>query len=693
MFFEFLRFELRYWLRGWMVYIFLAILALLFFAAASSDNITVGQALGNTYRNAPYVIQMYYAMVGIFTGLMVTAFVDSAASRDFASKSSEILFSKPISKASYVFGRFTGAYLIAVIPTLGVSIGIILAKYMPWVDAERWGPIHWQAHLNGILAFALPNTLIFGAIVFALAVVTRNTLYSFIGTLLLLVGYAISSSYLSDLENETLGAMLDPLGIGAFSIATKYWAIEEKNTLSVGLTGLVLYNRLLWSAIAVGVAFVAYGLFSFSEKPRRGRQKKTEKEMPLAQEKALPVCQTNVVGLRSEFGQFFSHLKNDFRGVVRSTVFLVLLAACMLNVIPSVWLNATQSYGQSSFPVTYFQIENIRGSMITFLLAIITFFGGVLIWRDRDVRMHEILGALPYPNWTAYLSRLVSLIFIIAILLSCGIAIGIGAQLASGYNRLQLDVYVKDLLVIDLVKMSFLAVLALLMHSLAPNKYIGYFLFIIFVVLNAFLWDYMRVETLLVRYGRMPTYTYSDMYGFAPYASGLFWFGLYWVLFSVLVAWFTVRVLHRGVSAPLKERLKSGLKQVRGSSLAFVGVFGLLWIGLGGWLFYNTQVLNELVSAKERESRQVDYEKAYKSLENSPSPYVTKIDYEIDIFPEERKLTMKGTQDLVNKSDGPLETVFFTLYPGFDTTIEIEGATLKESNDRYWFEPMLSTNR
>ncbi len=43
---------------------------------------------------------------------------------------------------------------------------------------------------------------------------------------------------------------------------------------------------------------------------------------------------------------------------------------------------------------------------------------------------------------------------------------------------------------------------------------------------------------------------------------------------------------------------------------------------------------------------------------------------------------MKGTQDLVNKSDGPLETVFFTLYPGFDTTIEIEGATLKESNDR-----------
>ncbi len=192
--------------------------------------------------------------------------------------------------------------------------------------------------------------------------------------------------------------------------------------------------------------------------------------------------------------------------------------------------------------------------MITFLLAIITFFGGVLIWRDRDVRMHEILGALPYPNWTAYLSRLVSLIFIIAILLSCGIRHCIGAQLASGYNRLQLDVYVKDLLVIDLVKMSFLAVLALLMHSLAPNKYIGYFLFIIFVVLNAFLWDYMRVETLLVRYGRMPTYTYRicmDSHLMHRGSFGLVSIGCSSAPWS---PGFTVRVLHRGVSAPIKER-------------------------------------------------------------------------------------------------------------------------------------------
>jgi ABC-type multidrug transport system fused ATPase/permease subunit len=41
---EFFRFELRYWLRGFMVYIFFFIVALLFGIATGSDNIQVGQA-------------------------------------------------------------------------------------------------------------------------------------------------------------------------------------------------------------------------------------------------------------------------------------------------------------------------------------------------------------------------------------------------------------------------------------------------------------------------------------------------------------------------------------------------------------------------------------------------------------------------------------------------------------------------
>ncbi len=99
----------------------------------------VGSALGNTHRNAPHVIQAFYVGVGLLSILMTTAFVDSAASRDFATGSSALLFSKPIKRRDYLVGRFIGAVLIALIPSLGVSLGILAAGISPWVVPERWG--------------------------------------------------------------------------------------------------------------------------------------------------------------------------------------------------------------------------------------------------------------------------------------------------------------------------------------------------------------------------------------------------------------------------------------------------------------------------------------------------------------------------------------------------------------------------
>lgn len=682
MFWEFFRFELRYWFRGWMVYIFLAIMTLVFFAGASSDQVVIGQALGNTNRNAPHVIQMFYAMSGIFCGLMATAFVDSAASRDFTSKSGDFVFSKPISKAAYIFGRFFAASIAALVPSLGVSLGILLARFGPWVDPTRWGAVDWSAHLNGILVFAIPNTLLFAAIVFAISVLTRSTLYSFVGTLLFIVAYAVSGSYLQDMENERLAAMLDPLGIGAFGVITKYWAVEEKNTLSVGLSGLMLANRALWMGIVSSILAFAYWRFSFSEGSRRSSRSERKLAQDAAVVKEMLFIQPRADGFLSHFQQFISHFRNDVRGVIRSTVFLVLMLACLLNMVPVIWFEATSSYGQHAFPVTYNQVDVIRGTSLLFVIAIITFFAGVLTWRDRDVRLNEILGALPYPNWTAFLSRFLTLAIIIESIFCIGILVAILAQLADGYTRLQLGVYVQELLVIDFLKMSFLAMLAFLMHTLAPNKYIGYFLFIIGVVANAFLWNVLRIDTILVKFGRLPGYTYSDMFGIAPYRSGLIAFGIYWVAFCLILAWLCTCIAHRGIARPLFQRIRYGFKDLSGSSKLFVIAASCVWLSVGVWLYYNTLILNEFVGSQELEVRQVDYEKKYKATEKEPLPSITSVQYEIDIFPAERNLVMKGKQELVNKSQVPINTVAFNITPNLETRIEVAGATRESVDER-----------
>ena len=113
MFKQFFNFEVRFWLRSWYAPAFFD-RCIDVFRAASSDQITVGSSLKNTFRNAPWVVENFYAVCSLLTLLMTTAFVNSAASRDFAHNTHQILFSTPIRKIDYLAGRFLGSALVAV---------------------------------------------------------------------------------------------------------------------------------------------------------------------------------------------------------------------------------------------------------------------------------------------------------------------------------------------------------------------------------------------------------------------------------------------------------------------------------------------------------------------------------------------------------------------------------------------------
>src|ERR1700683_1923538 len=54
------RFEIRFWLRSWMLWIFLFVVGVLIFGAIGSDEVMAGLNLSNTYRNAPFTIASFY---------------------------------------------------------------------------------------------------------------------------------------------------------------------------------------------------------------------------------------------------------------------------------------------------------------------------------------------------------------------------------------------------------------------------------------------------------------------------------------------------------------------------------------------------------------------------------------------------------------------------------------------------------
>lgn len=108
------------------------------------------------------------------------------------------------------------------------------------------------------------------AVIFSVATLTRNTIAAFISAIVLMVGYLIAQSLMGDMDNEVIGAMLNsPFGLNALDQSTKYWTVSEKNTMALPTNGVLLWNRILWICVSIGVFIFGYLRFSFYDRKQK----------------------------------------------------------------------------------------------------------------------------------------------------------------------------------------------------------------------------------------------------------------------------------------------------------------------------------------------------------------------------------------------------------------------------------------
>ena len=676
MFFHLFKFELRYWLRQPMVYIFFLINALLVFGATSSDEITIGGGVGNVFKNAPYVVENYYGFFSLLSLLMITAFLNSAAARDFTERTSQIIFTTPIRKRDFLLGRFAGSLLIAIIPFLGVSAGVLIGSLMPWIEPERIGPTIWSGHWHGLMVFILPNMLFAGSIIFCIAALTRSTMLSFIGSIGLLVGYLVSLNLVGDIENEVLGALLDPFGIRTFSVATKYWTVAEQNSKSMGLEGLLLLNRIIWIAVGVSVFAFTWYRFSFDEKSRSGKQKQEPLSDPIVHsEKSMRVF-TPDLSTAWSFRQLISQIRIEIISIMKNIAFIIIVGLGSINVITSMSLATSQGYGLTALPVTYNLVDIIQGTLYLFIIAFITFYSGMIVWKEREAKVNDIYDALPFPDWIPVISKTIALFVVVLSLLLMGIGIGVITQLIYGFTDIRPEVYVIQLLVSDGLLFLMLIILSIVIHALANNRYLGYFLFIIVLIINAFIWQALDVESNLVKFNGSPSLIYSDINQFGPFLEGKIAFRLYWQLAGLIMLAVGLAYWVRGREAGFGMRSRMALKKLLSYRPALITI-GLLWFVYGCWLFYDTQVRNSYKTSDEMEQAQVNYEKLYKKYEFQSLPRTISLDYRIELYPEKRWLELECKQWIQNKDAKPINIIYFTLPASWKSTIQLPGSSVQ----------------
>ncbi len=679
MFKEFFIKEISTGLKRPMVYIFTTIISVLVFFAVTSDAVSIGGSVGNVARNSPHVMTIYVSILSIFGLLMSTAFFNNAALRDYEYKFHEILFSTPIDKFSYYFGRFLGALLLSTIPLLGVFIGFIfgtlLGPLFGMIDADRMGDLFLLSFINNYLLFILPNAFLAGTIIFSVANKWKSTMISFVGTMVIIIAYMVSGTLLSDIDNESIAAITDIFGIRAYSVDSKYFTPIEKNTLIVGFNNLLFINRILWISVGAIILAVSYRLFSFAAKSKRTKAEVVNEKSEINVGSLLAPNVTNSYSLSSTFLQFRSFFAISFNSMRKHVTFKILFVFCVIILVSNLW-GGFEYFGLKSYPVTYKMLDVINNSLMMFVIITMVFFSGELIWRDRQSFIHEVVDATPHKSLVSLLAKALSLVAVTSMLHLFMIFVAILYQLLQGYTNIEFSIYFTDFFATWLVRYTAYSLLFVFIQVVVNNKYVGYFVTVIVLLLTDIILSILEIETNMLDYGSVPSMLYSDMNGFGATKAIATWFSLYWILFGVILLLIAGTVVVRGYSQGFKNKIKTAKKNfTKGHKYAIV-VVSVIWFLVAGFVYYNTQVLNTYKTSDESEKQRVDYEKKYKKYQNIAQPKIIDTKYDIQIFPKERKLISESVITLVNKSDIAIDSLHYTVDKDWNMEVNIANAKL-----------------
>lgn len=637
-------------------------------SSSSDSNIILNSASAITAT----LLGIDSTFLGLINSIVLITVMATAIYKDYEYNTHSLFFTKPLTKSGYFFGRFFGAFVITLFvfsgQILGYMMGCTIGSGNPMV-----GPFVLMNYLQPFLIFIVPNLLLMGVIYFSLTTFTRSTMSAYIVSIVVLALRTVSTLITSDIENKTIAAYLDPFGMEAFSKLTRYWTPVEQNNLLIPFQDEILYNRLLWAAVAIAITYFSYKRFSFSQflVPLKTRRNKDAVLSPasgaVATFQSLPIVKKDF-SFKAKLRSVWYLAKFEFKKISKSIFFLIV---CSLAVIIMVLINffSGQIFGTETFPVTYKMVESGAGSFNLFVIIIIIILSGLSLWRERDNKLDELVGASPVSNSVIYFSKYLALTMLVGLVMLVIAVTGIILQVNQNYYHLELGQYFTTLFLIKSVKYIILIGFCLFIQTIFSNKYIGFFVSCAILMVQSLLYPFMEWNNLLYVFNSDgPVMQYSDMNGYGHYLPSFYLVKLYWFSFILLLTFFGLKFMARGKEKGLKARYRlskhANAKLTKmGMSLSFV-----LFLALGSFIFYNIKVLNKIITPKQLEGLQADFEKKYKKYQNTLQPRIVESNVKVNIFPENRSFEANGFFYLKNKHSVKVDTLIIGFDPDYTYT-------------------------
>ena len=664
MFFTIFTNEIKYWFGKPSFYIYTLIflfLALMISGSAAGlfDFLTVTTG-SSKIVNSPYGIAGLFGALTALIIFLYPSIIGVSVYRDYKSEMHTILYSYPFTKAEFLLAKFFSGIFIVNLIIIVIAFGIAIGFILPGTNPEIVTSFELKPYLDIYIIYILPNLLFMGAIIFGIVTFSRNISAGFITVIIILILQGFLVSLFDDPERRYIAALLDPFGDSALAYYTRYWTVAEQNELYIPIKGVFIYNRLLWGGIGILLFTTIYKLFSFSQNAFTiNFNKKFSKR--IIKSNFGGIIKINLPTINFDFSvknqlKSMWKLSNiDFFFIIKSWPFIsIVLVGLLINLIGLFELGAV--FGTSTLPRTWRMLE--AGSSFTLAINICTFlYSGILIHRSRISNINQLIDTTASPNWVLLSSKFLAIVKMQLVLLSLILITGIIFQIANGFYDFQIGLYVYELLALNLIYFVIWALLSFLVQTLISNPYVGLFVMIVLFI-GIPLTSLAGIEQTLFKYSQGPGFSYSDMNGYGDTLNRYFVYKIYWLCLGIVFYILSSLFYNRGLPGNFIDRMKIAKSRFNGKYPFFISLFTILFLSIGGYIYYVNNILNVRTSSKERELQTVEWEKKYKKFENYAQPRIISAKVDVDIFPKTRDINASGDYIMINKTNEIIDSIF-----------------------------------
>jgi len=413
--------------------------------------------------------------------------------RDFRAGIDPLIFSKPVSRAGYILGKFFGNFFVLV---CCMSAFMLTMLVLQWFPSSRLVllPVRVFPYFKHFFLLVVISHLFLAVVYFAVGTLTRNSkiVYGIAGAF-----YPVYISYqLFLLKNlpPSWRVILDPLMMGGSHPipADKWHDADWINQIVVRYSSVMIANRALWILMTAVCLTIVYFRFAIAERPQQSSfstlnlstaaDRVYYPDQPVTGDDSakrdfhekvgvvLPEVRRLTEGIRANLKRLVAALGVEFR-LLRSerSIVVIMPLAVLISVLEvAFWQVApdpTYSAGYAG---------NTARSLLLFMIGITVFYTVEAMHRDRDQRIEPILRSEPVPNYVLLLSKFIATLLLTLALAGLVALITIILQAAKHNGPIELMAHAKIYFVIVVPNAIFMAAAALSLSVLVRDRYLTY---------------------------------------------------------------------------------------------------------------------------------------------------------------------------------------------------------------------------